>query len=397
MVQRIYLIERNQAGETNLNPRGNMSEQIRVLFVFGTRPEAVKMCPVILHLKKNPRFDVKCCVTAQHRSMLDAVLSVFGVTPDHDLNVMTPGQTLPGLTARLIEGLDGILAQENPDIVLVQGDTTTTFVGALAAFYRRQAVGHIEAGLRTGDIYQPFPEEANRLLVGRLATLHFPPTAESAENLAREGVPADRTFMTGNTGIDAVLQVSGRLSRGEIEVPDRVALDESKKNILVTCHRRENFGDGVQQICKALLELSQRDDVHIVFPVHRNPNVWPIFNAQLSGKANITLLEPLSYLPFIDVMRRAYLLITDSGGVQEEGPSLGKPILVLREKTERPEAVKAGTVRLVGTDSAKIVSEATRLLDDRTSYEQMTRQYNPYGDGHASERIEAALLSYFSK
>ncbi len=370
---------------------------VRVMFVFGTRPEAVKMCPVILHLRRNPRFIVTCCVTAQHRSMLDAVLDVFGVVPDHDLNVMTPGQTLPGLTARLIEGLDGVLALENPDIVLVQGDTTTTLCGALASFYRRLAVGHIEAGLRTGDIFQPYPEEMNRLLVSRLATLHFPPTEESAGNLAAEGISGDRVFMTGNTGIDAVLQISQRLERGEIDVPDRVPVDGSKKMILVTCHRRENFGGGVQEICKALLELSRRDDVQIIFPVHRNPNVWPIFNAQLSGQPNIMLLAPLDYVAFIDLMRRAHLLLTDSGGIQEEGPSLGKPILVLREKTERPEAVKAGTVRLVGTDAAKIVAEATVLLDDTAAYEGMTRQYNPYGDGRASERIEQALLQYFSE
>ena len=387
--------------EPNAAPHTTTPESVRkplrVMFVFGTRPEAVKMCPVILHLRKNPRFVVTCCVTAQHRSMLDAVLEVFGVVPDHDLNVMTPGQTLPALTARLIEGLDGALAHESPDIVLVQGDTTTTLCGALAAFYRRLAVGHIEAGLRTGDIFQPYPEEMNRLLVSRLATLHFPPTEESAGNLAAEGVAADRVFVTGNTGIDAVLQVSQRLASGELDVPDRIAVDDSKKMILVTCHRRENFGGGVQEICKALLELSRRDDVQIIFPVHRNPNVWPIFNAQLSGQPNITLLAPLDYVAFIDLMRRAHLLLTDSGGIQEEGPSLGKPILVLREKTERPEAVKAGTVRLVGTNAAKIVAEAAALLDDQVAYDKMTRQYNPYGDGRASERIELALLEYFSK
>ena len=237
----------------------------------------------------------------------------------------------------------------------------------------------------------------NRLLVSRLATLHFPPTEESAGNLAAEGIAGDRVFITGNTGIDAVLQISQRLERGDLEVPDRVPVDVSKKMILVTCHRRENFGGGVQEICKALLQLSRRDDVQIIFPVHRNPNVWPIFNAQLSGQPNIVLLAPLDYVAFIDLMRRAHLLLTDSGGIQEEGPSLGKPILVLREKTERPEAVKAGTVRLVGTDAAKIVAEATMLLDNRAAYEGMTRQYNPYGDGRASERIEHALLHYFSE
>ncbi len=377
-----------------------MSQPIRVLFVFGTRPEAIKMCPVVLQLRQDPRFaahfSVKCCVTAQHRSMLDQVLSVFGVVPDYDLNVMTPGQTLPALTARLMEGLDGILAQENPDIVLVQGDTTTCFAGALAAFYRRLAVGHIEAGLRTGDIYQPFPEEINRLLVGRLATLHFPPTDQAVRNLHAEGI-TEGIYKTGNTGIDAVLQVSERLSTGALTVADPTPVDPTKKMILVTCHRRENFGDGVQQISQALLELSRRDDVQIIFPVHRNPNVWPIFNSQLSGQPNITLLEPLSYVPFIDLMRRSYLILTDSGGIQEEAPSLGKPILVMREKTERPEAVDAGTARLVGTDTRRIVSEASRLLDQRSAYQQMTHQHNPYGDGQASQRIQQALLKHFAR
>jgi UDP-N-acetylglucosamine 2-epimerase (non-hydrolysing) len=378
-----------------------MPQPIRVLFVFGTRPEAIKMCPVVLQLREDPRFAVKCCVTAQHRSMLDQVLSVFGVVPDYDLNVMTPGQTLPALTARLMEGLDGVLGRENPDIVLVQGDTTTCFAGALAAFYRRLDVGHIEAGLRTGDRYQPFPEEINRVLVGRLATLHFPPTDEARRNLLAEGIAEDGIYKTGNTGIDAVLHVSDRLSSGKLTLSDRIQVDEKKKIILVTCHRRENFGDGVQQICQALLELSRRKDVQIIFPVHRNPNVWPIFNSQLSGRPNITLLEPLAYVPFIDLMRRAYLILTDSGGIQEEAPSLGKPVLVMREKTERPEAVQAGTARLVGTDSVKIGSEANRLLDDcdgdQSLYQKMTRQYNPYGDGKASERIQQALLKHFAR
>lgn len=353
------------------------------------------MCPVYLELRKDPRFSVHCCVTGQHRSMLDSVLAAFGVEPEHDLNVMTPGQTLPGLTSRLIDGLDAVLSTQKPDLVLVQGDTTTTFAGALAAFYRQVAVGHIEAGLRTGDIYQPYPEEMNRLLVTRLATLHFPPTGESAENLRREGVAEDRIIVTGNTGIDAVLSVSGRLERGELEVPERVELNPEKKTILVTCHRRENFGDGVKKICAGLLRLAGRPDVELIIPVHRNPNVLSVFHEQLSGHPNIRLIEPLSYVPFVDVMRRSYLLITDSGGIQEEGPSLGKPILVLREKTERPEAVAAGTVKLVGTDPDVLEKEARELLENTAAYGDMTRRYNPYGDGLASQRIGKALAAHF--
>jgi UDP-N-acetylglucosamine 2-epimerase (non-hydrolysing) len=375
----------------------SLKQPIQVLLVFGTRPEAIKMCPLYLHLQADARFAVRCCVTAQHRSMLDSVLSVFGVTPDYDLNAMTPGQTLPGLTARLLEALDQVIAEAKPDIVLVQGDTTSTFVGALAAFYRRVAVGHVEAGLRTGDIYQPYPEEMNRLLVSRLGTLHFPPTAESAANLEREGISAEHIFVTGNTGIDAVLSISGALERGELHTEERVALDPAKRSILVTCHRRESFGEGVEQICQALLRLAARGDVELIVPVHHNPNVRSVFEARLGGQAGIRLLEPLSYVPFVDLMRRSYLLITDSGGIQEEGPSLGKPILVLREKTERPEAVAAGTVILVGTHPERIFTEASRLLDDAEAYAAMTRRYNPYGDGQACGRIAAALAGYFAR
>jgi UDP-N-acetylglucosamine 2-epimerase (non-hydrolysing) len=375
----------------------SLKQPIQVLLVFGTRPEAIKMCPLYLHLQADARFAVRCCVTAQHRSMLDSVLSVFGVTPDYDLNAMTPGQTLPGLTARLLEALDQVIAEAKPDIVLVQGDTTSTFVGALAAFYRRVAVGHVEAGLRTGDIYQPYPEEMNRLLVSRLGTLHFPPTAESAANLEREAISAEHIFITGNTGIDAVLSISGALERGELHTEERVALDPAKRSILVTCHRRESFGEGVEQICQALLRLAARGDVELIVPVHHNPNVRSVFEARLGGQAGIRLLEPLSYVPFVDLMRRSYLLITDSGGIQEEGPSLGKPILVLREKTERPEAVAAGTVILVGTHPERIFTEASRLLDDAEAYAAMTRRYNPYGDGQACGRIAAALAGYFAR
>lgn len=374
-----------------------MQQPIQVLLVFGTRPEAIKMCPLYLHLKADARFAVRCCVTAQHRSMLDSVLSVFGVTPDYDLNAMTPGQTLPGLTARLLEALDEVIATSKPDIVLVQGDTTSTFVGALAAFYRRVAVGHVEAGLRTGDIYQPYPEEMNRLLVSRLATLHFPPTAESAANLTSEGTAPERVFVTGNTGIDAVFRISGALERGELNTDERIELNPNAKTILVTCHRRESFGAGLEQICQALLRLAAREDVELIVPVHHNPNVRSVFQERLGGHANIRLLEPLSYVPFVDLMRRSYLLITDSGGIQEEGPSLGKPILVLREKTERPEAVAAGTVILVGTDPERIFSQASRLLDNPDAYAAMTRRYNPYGDGQACGRIAEALAGYFAR
>jgi UDP-N-acetylglucosamine 2-epimerase (non-hydrolysing) len=325
--------------------------------------------------------------------MLDQVLSVFGVKPDFDLDLMQPGQTLTALSARLLAGLEKIFLETRPALAIVQGDTTTTLCGALAAFYAHVPVAHVEAGLRTFDMQAPFPEEMNRVVTGRLAALHFAATDWAAQNLRREGVPAERIEVTGNTGIDAVLEIRAALESGRLSGIVLPA-DPKRKIILVTAHRRESFGEGFLSICQAVADLASRADVQIVWPVHPNPNVQRAVDATVRGKANILLMEPLDYLPFVDLMRRAYLLITDSGGVQEEGPSLGKPILVLRDKTERPEAVHAGTVKLVGTDRAAIVREAVRLLEDRAEYERLARLHNPYGDGQASGRIARRIVSY---
>ncbi|MBZ2177637.1 MAG: non-hydrolyzing UDP-N-acetylglucosamine 2-epimerase [Acidobacteriota bacterium] len=377
-------------------------QTVRVLFLFGTRPEAIKLCPVVLYFQSQPeRFEVRVCVTAQHRGMLDQVLGAFGVKPDYDLNLMQPGQTLFQSTARMMAALEPVLTGADgwkPEIAFVQGDTTTTLCGALAAFYARVPVGHIEAGLRTGDLAQPFPEEMNRVLTGRLAELHFGATAWAAENLRREGVAEDRIWVTGNTGIDAVLHVKRGLEAGTMSAGvDWSWLDPARKLIVVTAHRRESFGTGFTQICEALAELANRPDVAIVYPVHPNPNVRDPVDRLLAGRPNIHRIAPLDYVAFVDLMRRSYLLITDSGGVQEEGPSLGKPILVLREKTERPEAVAAGTVKLVGTNRERIVSEACRLLNDPKIREAMALVHNPYGDGRSSERIADATYSFFSR
>ncbi|MBS1877434.1 MAG: UDP-N-acetylglucosamine 2-epimerase (non-hydrolyzing) [Acidobacteria bacterium] len=369
----------------------------RVLFIFGTRPEAIKLCPTVLYLKRETNIDVRVCVTAQHRGLLDQVLDAFQVTPDYDLDLMLPGQTLFQSTSRILTGLEPVLERDRPDLVLVQGDTTTTMAGALAAFYKRIPVGHIEAGLRTHDLYQPFPEEANRLLTGRLATLHFAATSWAAGNLLREGIPESAIHITGNTGIDAVLYIRDALEAGRLTGGDWSWVDPNRKLILVTAHRRESFGEGFERICEALALLAARPDVQIVYPVHPNPNVQDPVNRRLRSLSNVRLIEPVSYVPFVDLMRRAYILITDSGGIQEEGPSLGKPILVLRDKTERPEAVEAGTVKLVGADVQRIVGEAGRLLDDPKSHTSMSRVHNPYGDGRASERIAAVIRSFHSK
>ncbi len=369
----------------------------KVLLIFGTRPEAIKLCPVIRGLREHSsQFDVRVCVTAQHREMLDQVLQAFDVQPHHDLDLMLPGQTLFQSTSRILAGLEAVLQAERPSVVIVQGDTTTTLCGALAGFYLRIPVAHVEAGLRTGDMRQPFPEEMNRVLASRLAELHFAATEQAAENLRREGVTPDSIHVTGNTGIDAVLFVRDGLSEGRLSGRAWPELDPSKKLILVTAHRRESFGDGFERICRALAELADRPDVQVVYPVHPNPNVQDPVQRLLAGHPNVCLIEPLSYVPFVDLMRRAYLLITDSGGVQEEGPSLGKPILVMREKTERPEAVLAGTVRLVGTDQRSIVNEATLLLDDPSAYRAMSRVHNPYGDGRASARIAGLIHSFLT-
>jgi len=367
----------------------------RVLLVFGTRPEAIKLCPLVRALRTRPEFAVRVCVTAQHRQMLDQVLEAFGITPDHDLDIMRSRQTLAGLTARVLEALDPVLERESPDLILVQGDTTTTLAGAVAGFYRRIPVGHVEAGLRTGDVSQPFPEEMNRVLTSRIADLHFAPTARSSANLIGEGVPKDRVYVTGNTGIDAVLYVRDAMESGELTTTGWPWLDGSRRLIVMTSHRRENFGNGFVREMQALARIATRPDVQIVYPVHRNPNVLEPAHQLLGGHPNIHLIEPLPYVPFVDLLRRSFLILTDSGGIQEEAPSLGKPVLVLREKTERPEAVEAGTVKLVGTDEEQIVGETTRLLDDGDEYRRMTRVHNPYGDGRACGRIAEILIEYF--
>src|ERR1041385_7937537 len=326
--------------------------QLKILFIFGTRPEAIKLCPVIRHFRDecNGMFAVRICVTAQHRDMLDQVLQVFRVEPHYDLNAMRSGQTLTSAQSRILSELEHVLTSDRPDLVLVQGDTATTLCGALAAFYARIPVGHVEAGLRTGDRAQPFPEEMNGVVVGRVSTLHFAPTARAARVLSAEGVSAPRIVVTGNSGIDAVLYVQQALESGALPSSNWPQLDPARKLIVVTAHRRESFGAGFERICVALTEIARRPDVQIVYPVHRNPNVVGPVEKHLASNPNIVLLEPLDYVPFVDLMRRACILLTDSGGIQEEGPSLGKPVLVMRDKTERPEAVEAGTVRLVGTD-----------------------------------------------
>ncbi|HEY6390723.1 MAG TPA: UDP-N-acetylglucosamine 2-epimerase (non-hydrolyzing) [Bryobacteraceae bacterium] len=370
----------------------------KILLIFGTRPEAIKLCPVIRNLREHPaQFDVKVCVTAQHRDLLDQVLEAFEVKPDYDLDVMLPGQTLFESTSRILAGLEPVFQHERPDLAIVQGDTTTTLCGALASFYQNVPVAHVEAGLRTGDVRQPFPEEMNRVLTSRLTALHFAPTENARENLNKEGVPPESIKVTGNTGIDAVLYVRGRLEQGKLQGRDWPELDPHKKLVVVTAHRRESFGGGFERICRGLAELANRTDIQIVYPVHPNPNVQDPVQRLLAGHPNIRLIEPLSYVPFVDLMRRAYLLITDSGGIQEEGPSLGKPILVLREKTERPEAVTAGTVKLVGADDHRLLHEANLLLDNRELYEAMARVHNPYGDGRASARISDLIHSFLTK
>ena len=365
----------------------------KIAVVFGTRPEAIKMAPIILELKKNKEYKLNICVTAQHREMLDQVLKAFNIVPDVDLNIMKANQSLSELTARGIQLLDKYFKETNPDLVLVQGDTTTTFITSLVCFYHKIRVGHVEAGLRTYKKFAPFPEEINRVITSRLADLHFAPTKGSRNNLIREGVPEEKVFITGNSVIDALFLARKKLQKNRTAIPgiDKEILNS--KYILITAHRRENFGEGFKNICKAILELSiENPKVNFIYPVHLNSNVQEPVNKILGKRENIYLIRPLDYLPFIELMINSYIILTDSGGIQEEAPSLGKPVLVLRDVTERPEAVEAGTVKIVGTSQDKIINETNVLLFNKEEYERMSSIINPYGDGKTAERIAEILV-----
>jgi len=371
---------------------------LKVLSAFGTRPEAIKMAPLVHALDQDERFESRVCVTAQHREMLDQVLELFEINPDFDLDIMSPGQSLYQVTSRILESMEDVLKSFCPDVVLVHGDTATTFATALAAYYQKIPVGHVEAGLRTGNLNSPWPEEANRKLTGAITRYHFAPTKMSHENLKAESVPEEHITVTGNTVIDALFWVRDKISQDK-SITSQLAsqypfLDKRKKLILVTGHRRESFGGGFERICEALKSIAiQHPECQILYPVHLNPNVQEPVNRLLSTIDNIFLIEPQDYLPFVYLMAQSYLILTDSGGIQEEAPSLGKPVLVMRDTTERPEAVKAGTVKLVGTDVSKIVSEVSQLIESEEYYALMSEAHNPYGDGKACERIVGVLSS----
>ena len=368
---------------------------MKILSVFGTRPEAIKMAPVVKALAEDPSFDAKVCVTAQHRQMLDQVLELFAIQPDFDLDLMKADQTLGDITGNVLHGMEGIFAQWQPDMVLVHGDTTTTLAAALSSYYAKVPVGHVEAGLRTGDKYSPWPEEMNRHLAGALADVHFSPPEKARENLLHEGIAPESIHVTGNTVNDALLTVEERI-RSDADLRGRLErhfpfLDPQKYLVLVTGHRRENFGSGFENICQAIATLARRDDVQVVYPVHLNPHVQEPVRRILSDLSNVFLLKPQDYLSFVYLMHRCTLVLTDSGGIQEEAPSLGKPVLVMRDTTERPEALEAGTALLVGTDRARIVREVSRLLDAPEAYRTMAEAHNPYGDGTAARRIATFL------
>lgn len=371
-------------------------KKIKVMTVFGTRPEAIKMAPVVLELKKYPDLITPIvAVTAQHRDMLDQVLNLFNIKPDYDLNIMAQGQTLFDITTKAMNGLNEVLSKEKPDIVLVHGDTTTTFAGALAAYYHEIAVGHVEAGLRTYNKYSPFPEEMNRKLTGAIADLHFAPTDTASGNLKAEGTKEDKIFVTGNTVIDALHKTVTDDFKFDDEKLANIDY-ENKRIILVTTHRRENLGEPMRHVYKALKDIvNEFDDVEIIFPVHKNPKVREVVNEELGNIEAVHLIDPLDYEPFANLMHRAFLVLTDSGGIQEEAPSLGKPVLVLRDTTERPEAVKAGTVKLIGTERQKVYEETKYLLTDHDEYQRMANTCNPYGDGKASKRIIEAILYHY--
>ena len=372
----------------------------KVMLVFGTRPEAIKMAPLVKSFEQDNDFETIVCVTAQHREMLDQVLGLFEIVPDYDLNVMKPGQNLYEVTSNILLGLQSVLEESRPDVVLVHGDTTTTLATSLAAFYQKIPVGHVEAGLRTGNVYSPWPEEGNRQVTGRLASFHFAPTEESKSNLLQENVDIENVIVTGNTVIDALVRVIEKISTDrdlEERIQSLIAqkgylVDKSRKLVLVTGHRRENFGQGFLNICEGLKTVAQEfPEADIVYPVHLNPNVQKPVKKILSDVDNVFLIDPLDYEPFVYLMNHAYFILTDSGGIQEEAPSLGKPVLVMRETTERPEAVKAGTVKLVGTDTDQIINECKKLFRDRDAYHAMSKSHNPYGDGKACTRIVSFL------
>lgn len=368
-----------------------MSVQLRVLSVFGTRPEAIKMAPLVERLAEVDGIESRVCVTAQHRQMLDQVMDLFGISADYDLDLMQPGQSLTEITHRVLAGMESVLKEYQPDLILVHGDTTTTFAASLAGYYQKIDVSHVEAGLRTRNIYSPWPEEMNRKLTASIARLHFAPTEGAASNLRAEGVTPETIYVTGNTVIDALLEIVQKINDDKTLSLSLAAqfpyLDAGRRLVLVTGHRRENFGDGFERICRALAKLAEREDIQIVYPVHLNPNVQEPVRRILNGLDNVFLIEPLDYLPFVYLMSRAHIIITDSGGVQEEAPSLGKPVLVMRDTTERPEAVTAGTVKLVGRDTNAIIMEATVLLNSEEAYQAMAHAHNPYGDGKACPRI----------
>lgn len=371
-------------------------KKIKVLSVFGTRPEAIKMAPLVKQLEAHPSFDSRVCLTGQHREMLQQVVDLFSIKADYQLDVMRDAQGLTHITTAVLEALEPVIADFAPDRILVHGDTTTTFAASLAAFYQKVPVGHVEAGLRTGDIYAPWPEEMNRKLTDAICDLYFAPTQSSHDNLTGEGITKDAIAITGNTVVDALLLAVDmvRSEPNASHLADRFSfLNADKPLILITGHRRENFGEGFERLCNALLEIARSHDVELLYPVHLNPNVKEPVHRLLDGQDNIHLIEPVDYLAFVHLMDRSHIIVTDSGGVQEEAPSLGKPILVTRDVTERPEAVDAGTVKLVGTDSDKIVSEVSRLMTDDSAYQAMSHAHNPYGDGTASAKIIEAILN----
>lgn len=374
------------------------SRRPSVLVIFGTRPEAIKLFPVIHALEAVPGLTTRTCVTAQHRGLLDQVLGIAGITPDIDLDLMEPGQTLDRLTARLLTSLGDVMDAEKPDRVIVQGDTATAMVGALAAYYRRVPVSHVEAGLRSGDIYHPFPEEVNRRIVAPIADQHFAPTQTAADALLRENIAADIIHVTGNTVIDALLATRAKLEADPAlgaGLDDLAARFAGKRMILVTTHRRENFGGGMENIARAIRRIAARDDIAVIFPVHPNPNVVSVMDAVLGDQPNIARIDPLDYPHFVRALGMCHVVLTDSGGVQEEAPALGKPVLVMRETTERPEGVAAGTAKLIGTDEDRIVSEIFTLLDDNAAHQAMARAHNPFGDGHASAKIAKVVADGF--